>query len=159
MKLTINNFIFRQHYDQLPRKHWSLWRFTTLTDNMVELERDSGIHAEFYDAKGKLWMVIDGKFITVKAGYAWNGCSPKRCVLGIWIGTPDTAKNTLASLIHDALCQFFSTVHFPFNKFEVDLIFHAIMEASGFLLADTYYYAVSTCGYYCTKHGEYSLAL
>lgn len=53
--------------------------------------------------------------VTVKAGYSWNGCTPKINILDVWlIGTPEgnmdhsTGKpNTYyASCLHDSLYQF-----------------------------------------------------
>src|SRR5436190_2080914 len=69
----------------------------------------------FRDKQGTVRLVIEtsGR-ITVMRGYAWNGCSPKFCVLDILIGTPDGVvhagtgkpKAYYASLVHDALYQF-----------------------------------------------------
>lgn len=60
------------------------------------------------------WVWVENGKITVKKGYAWNGCSPK-WNLGLFVfGTPDGPINCLtgkqycyyASLFHDALYQF-----------------------------------------------------
>lgn len=59
------------------------------------------------------WCAIEDGQITIAAGYAWDGCSPK-WVLGRWvIGTPDGpmmpdgwCQTGQASLVHDVLCQF-----------------------------------------------------
>ena len=70
---------------------------------------------EFRDRAGNTWLRLtrDGG-ITVMRAYAWDGCTPKVCILDILLGTPDGAvdsstgrpKTYYASLVHDALCQF-----------------------------------------------------
>lgn len=59
------------------------------------------------------WCRIHNGELTVKKGYATDGCSPKWQPLGlITIGTPDGALHFglpwtyWASLVHDVLCQF-----------------------------------------------------
>ena len=56
-------------------------------------------NAAFCDSSGRVWATIEEGILYISQGYAWNGCSPKRKVLGIWIGTPDTASNVHASLL------------------------------------------------------------
>jgi hypothetical protein len=58
------------------------------------------------------WVEIRGGDIRIKAGYAWDGCSPCISILGLWyFGTPDGAMHLgrpatyHASLVHAALCQ------------------------------------------------------
>ncbi|NYT62349.1 hypothetical protein H0A66_08495 [Alcaligenaceae bacterium] len=61
------------------------------------------------------WVTINGGWMRVSEGYAWDGCSPSIRVPGtrIWLGTPDGPLGAdgrpvswRASLLHDALCQF-----------------------------------------------------
>ena len=69
----------------------------------------------FADRAGVVRLILrtDGT-MTVTAGYAWDGCTPKCCVLDLSIGVPDGVVNAdtgkpktyYASLIHDALYQF-----------------------------------------------------
>ncbi|MES2129940.1 MAG: hypothetical protein V4463_21910 [Pseudomonadota bacterium] len=58
------------------------------------------------------WVTIREGTIAIKAGYAWDGCSPCISVLGLfYLGTPDGAEHLgvratyHASLVHDVLCQ------------------------------------------------------
>lgn len=58
------------------------------------------------------WITIRTCNIVIKAGYAWDGCSPCISILGLlYVGTPDGAEHLgapatyHASLVHDALCQ------------------------------------------------------
>ena len=58
------------------------------------------------------WVTIRESAIRIRAGYAWDGCSPCISVLGLfYVGTPDGAQHLglpatyHASLVHDVLCQ------------------------------------------------------
>lgn len=64
------------------------------------------------------WMSIQDGKITVKKGYAWNGCSPNKIILGLWkVGTPNGAMRHgkawtyYASLVHDALTQYRASIN------------------------------------------------
>jgi hypothetical protein len=153
----IPEFILGKQYIELPNKHLAKYRFQfNQYETRVELKKHTKVYASFFDAKRREWLRIEDNILIVFHEYAWNGCSPKRCVFGKWIGTPDTRNNTLASGIHDALCQFINTVDFPFTKEEVDLIFYEILLMSGFLMAHQYYWAVKKYGCYDKRNGEYS---
>lgn len=61
------------------------------------------------------WVTIHDGWMVVRAGYAWDGCSPAWAVPGtsLWLGAPDGPLGPdgrpvawRASLFHDALCQF-----------------------------------------------------
>lgn len=156
MILSLPVFRKQWEYYELPNKHMAKWRFKFSRDYALFLTFNTGIHAEFYDKNEKHWMTIDGNIIIIKAGYAWNGCSPKRCLFGQWVGTPDYKQTILASGIHDALCQFFNCEHFLLDKYTVDLIFYHIMKRKEFHLTDIYYGAVNKFGNYTKEDGEYS---
>ena len=107
---------------------------------------------EFRDERHKLWLEIkqDGT-ITVKEGYAWDGCSPKFNILDLfWVGTPDGAIDEgkpityYASLVHDALGQFRKEEEMPFDRKQRDLIFAEMLE--GFIFQGLYYMAVRIFG-------------
>lgn len=109
---------------------------------------------EFRDERHKLWLEIkeDGT-ITVKEGYAWDGCSPKFNILDLfWVGTPDGAIDEnkpityYASLVHDALGQFAKEEpeKMPFNRKERDLIFKEMLEE--FTFQGLYYMTVRIFG-------------
>ena len=46
--------------------------------------------------------------VKVKAGYSWDGCSPKYRFMGLSWGTPDGWSDQCkdASMVHDVFCQF-----------------------------------------------------
>lgn len=110
----------------------------------------------FYDRRKnpKLRLIIaENGTITVKKDYAWDGCSPKICVLDLfWLGTPDGVINEnkpvtyYASLVHDALGQFSQRDNMPFNRQERDLIFLEMLEEKKFFFSWLYYIAVAIFG-------------
>ena len=90
--------------------------------------------------------------VTIKAGsggYAWDGCTPKISIFGLFIlGTPDghidveTGKPLTyhASLVHDAFYQYLEDV--PVSKQEIDRQFYEMLKKRRFPLAWLYYKAV-----------------
>ncbi|MDC7704043.1 DUF1353 domain-containing protein [Vogesella indigofera] len=84
------------------------------------------------------WLRIEDGRITIRAGYAWDGCSPAvRLPGGIWLGTPDgplgvdgRPQTFYASLVHDALCQFSRDV--PLHKVQVSALFRDMLLEAGF---------------------------
>lgn len=83
------------------------------------------------------WAEIKGGQITVKNGYAWDGCSPAWKFGSIWLGTPDGPLRPdgkpvtfEASLVHDVLCQFAEQV--PMSKSSVSDLFQAMLIEHGF---------------------------
>lgn len=131
------------------------WLFQLEKDYSFKSEKVS-VHLnedlEFRDECHKLWLEIkkDGT-ITVKEGYAWDGCSPKFNILDLfWVGTPDGALDEgkpityYASLVHDALGQFREEKEMPFDRKQRDLIFAEMLE--GFTFQRLYYMAVRIFG-------------
>lgn len=108
----------------------------------------------FQDADGhtRLLIAADGT-ITVLKGYAWDGCTPKICILDILVGTPDGAvysttgrpKTYYASLVHDALYQFLPD-GLPLTRAQCDVCFLRLMERDNFTLRHVYYGAVRIFG-------------
>lgn len=152
---SIPVFDLATHYEE--RNDSYTYRFTAISDTSIYTNFDTGICASFKDAKGKEWLRIEGHKITVRKGYSWNGCSPKRKIFGRWVGTPDTPDNVLASLFHDALVQFYMTQHMLLNKEQIDLLFYHILVASGFKYPCQWHWAVKNFGRYAaSKNGEHS---
>ena len=118
----------------------------------------------FEDASGRRWLEIrqTGE-ITVLAGYAWDGCTPKACVLDILVGTPDGVvdlrtgrpKTYYASLFHDALYQFLDS-GLPLERAEVDRFFLRLLEATAFRPRHAYYAAVRLFGSLFRGGSKYS---
>ncbi len=103
-----------------------------------------GVHFE------NRWMHlhISGSLV-VKKDYAWDGASPKRSFLDLFlIGTPDgvvdyrTGMPILyeATLVHDVLMQFRRAANLRLD--EVNRVFYEMMREKEFKLAWLYYYSV-----------------
>jgi hypothetical protein len=109
----------------------------------------------FFDSAGKAWLMVErGGTITIFRSYAWNGCTPKLCLLDLLIGTPDGAvyaptgerKTYRASLVHDALYQFLREAS-PLTRREADRFFLRLMQETDFVLAHVYWLAVRVFGW------------
>ena len=102
---------------------------------------------------GSNWLTISGGEISIETNYAWNGCSPKFQLLDLIIGTPDGATNLThgypkayyASMVHDALYQYKSTV--PVTRKEADWLFYKMLKEENFFWAKVYYAAVRLFGW------------
>jgi len=112
---------------------------------------------DFKDWSGRLWFSIkkDGT-ITIKKGYAWDGCSIKINVFDlIWVGTPDglidwktgKALTYYCSMVHDAFYQFLDNPEFPFNRKQADDLFLKMLTEVEFKPRNIYYAAVRSLGW------------
>ncbi len=109
----------------------------------------------FRDGQGKVRLIIEKEgTITVTAGYAWDGCSPKICAFDILLGTPDgivhaetgRPKTYYASLVHDALYQFLREAA-PLTRRDADRFFLRLLKESDFLPAHLYWLVVRVLGW------------
>lgn len=96
------------------------------------------------------WVSIVGGTIKINKGYAWDGCSPKINVLGLFnIGVPDGALRCgkpftyHASLVHDVLCQFSDI---PITKAQSVAAFNHELTNVKFPLTRLYVFAVNKFG-------------
>lgn len=108
----------------------------------------------FEDANGKRWLEIHPNgCAVVKAGYAWDGCTPKFSLWDILVGTPDGVPHPItqkpkayyASLLHDAFYQFLDA-GLPLTRATVDAIFLEILTRDGFAPRQFYYQSVRYFG-------------
>ena len=97
------------------------------------------------------WVTIRDGNIAIKAGYAWDGCSPCLSVLGLfYVGTPDGAQHLglratyHASLVHDVLCQWRQEI--PITKAATVAVFRQLMDDVEFSLSGLYAAAVTRFG-------------
>lgn len=117
------------------------YKYTLSSDLYTVNERLCGV--EFKNE----WVEIrpTGEMI-IKAGYSWDGCSPKYKIFGVIVGIPDGKYNECrrASCIHDIFCQFIADI--PVNKETVLGIFGDMLSYSGWKWAKLYTYAVDKLG-------------
>lgn len=97
------------------------------------------------------WVTIRESAIRIRAGYAWDGCSPCISVFGLfYVGTPDGAQHLglpatyHASLVHDVLCQWRAQI--PVTRAQSIAIFHQLLKEVHFPLAGLYAGAVFLFG-------------
>ena len=110
----------------------------------------------FRDRTGVVRLIIGRSgTVTVPAGYAWDGCSPKICLFDIVFGIPDgvvdsrtrRAKTYYASLVHDAMYQFLLD-GLPYRRTQVDACFRRLMAETGFGPRWLYWAAVRLLGWF-----------
>ena len=97
------------------------------------------------------WVIIRSCNMVIKAGHAWDGCSPCVSILGLYyVGTPDGAEHLgvpatyHASLVHDALCQ--RRREIPISKGASVAVFRDLLLDARFPLAGLYAAAVARFG-------------
>lgn len=106
---------------------------------LYQLEHDYHYHSPLLSGVefSNDWCRIADGTIHIRAGYAWNGCSYKWDVLGLFtLGTPDGRLHLgkpityHASLVHDVLCRYKSAI--PIRKAQAVGLFNAMLREVGF---------------------------
>lgn len=134
---------------QLMPKHYGMpgnaWRYALGSDYGYCSPHLDGIEFE------NEWVTIRQSSIRIRAGYAWDGCSPCFSILGLfYLGTPDGAQHLglpatyHASLVHDALCQWRAEI--AVTRAQSIAIFHELLREVRFPLAGLYAAAVTLFG-------------
>jgi hypothetical protein len=125
------------------------YRFVLARDVTVYFSKFNFGYHDLRDGNGKVWCEMRGRHVTIKAGYAWDGASPKFRLFGIWLGTPDFASTRLGTLFHDLFYQF---LHLPcireseLTRIKADALFGDIMRDQGFNAHWLYSGAVMVAG-------------
>lgn len=96
-----------------------------------------------YDSE---FLSISKGHATVKKGYAWNGCTPKKVINSVLFGTPDGAGliTLRASLLHDALYQYGNS---GITRKQADVLFLRHLRKNSFGFAKLYYRVVRMFGW------------
>lgn len=128
-----------------PQQGRGKYRFITRRPISVKLHFTHP-DVTFHDATGKEWARIEMDLLTIRPGYAWNGCSPKISAGPLWLGTPDFQATRKASLVHDVLFQFSGTKHFRATFPQCNEQFRRHMLRHDFPLTEIYFQAVQKCG-------------
>lgn len=116
----------------------------------------------FLDKNGIKWLELinENNYQTIKIlkGYSWDGCSPKLKmggkIIGVWDGPvlqdgyPACYK---ASLVHDALCQFWDP-NGPYSLIFADKNFQELLDSVHFKYSKLYYNMVRH--YHLVRYGE-----
>jgi hypothetical protein len=113
------------------------YRFVLLRDVTVYFSKFHFGYHDLRDHTGTLWCQMRGRGIRVKAGYAWDGASPKMRILGAWVGTPDFISTRLGTLLHDVFYQFLDLPcirEAKLTRIKSDALFGDIMKSQGFSL-------------------------
>lgn len=136
------------YLEMTPEEGNFRWRFVTLRDLECRMPWRKLPDMSFEDRAGVERMRFEtGGWRIIRAGYAWNGCSPKRYVRGIgWVGTPDTLRNRRGSLFHDAGYQSSGDTLYPLTREQEDFLFLSNLREDRFLLARAWYGAVRDFG-------------
>ena len=109
----------------------------------------------FCDREGREWLVLhpSGQAV-IRAGYAWDGCTPKVAVFDIVLGVPDGIPNQLtrkpkayfASLVHDVLYQFMDLPELPVSRRGADQAFLDLLDRDAFAPRYLYWSVVRVFG-------------
>jgi len=122
---------------QYLREPGAGWRYRYLRDVSTPLPDEMAVpNLIFQDRHGRPWMQMLDSYLTIRAGYAWNGNTL----------APDTRRNLLASGVHDACYQCSAAAGFPLTREQADLIYLGILRGSGFMFAGMYHCAVRRFG-------------
>ncbi len=116
--------------------------FTLEGDLMVNLHKGYCGNHVLMDG-GRVWAVLRGDILTIKAGYAFDGCSPAILFLGVWAGTPTPEAIVPAAAVHDVLRGYMKLPCVPFTRKDSDDIFYDMLREARFPLANEYHGVVS----------------
>ena len=113
-----------------PSESGGVYRFVLLrkVTHVLHFEHPD---MRFVDVDGREWARIEDGVLSIRTGYAWNGCSPKRWWGVCWWGTPDFVFTRRGSLVHDVLFQVSGTKDFRATMGQCNELFRRIMLADG----------------------------
>ena len=151
MKVTAAKAIRNADYRELTvAEGGGKLRFETLTNAVYTFDADiiPTNEERVFSHKFRPWMKMEPRRITIAAGYAWNGNSPKRgyhFIRDWWFGTPDFQGTIRASLLHDLLFQFSFLASLPFTLANANECYYQLAKAHGHPLDDTYNIVLKIC--------------
>lgn len=105
-----------------------------------------------YDFENHIFKITPDGTITVRAGYAWNYCSPQFRIFGVRVGAwngdinPDTGKvqTYAASLLHDVLYD--TQPAHGITRIECDRLFLQIARRDRFPIGKIYFMLMRVFG-------------
>ena len=118
------------------------YRFVLTGDLIVDLDKGlRGFHV--LRDKDTTWAILDRDQLTIRAGYAFDGCSPAGKVFGRWFGTPTPRNAVAAAAVHDCLRGYLKLPCIGYTRKDTDDIFHDMLKTAGFPLGGVYHGAVA----------------
>jgi len=115
-------------------------RFVLRSDFPIDLGRsfeDCVLRVRDYDLGS-----IEGRTLTVRSGFEWDGCTPSQLWGVPWLSVPSPAATAGPSLVHDVLCQFAGAADCPWDRDFADKEFARLLKVNGFVLRKLYVSAV-----------------
>ena len=115
-------------------------RFVLRSDFPVDLGRSFGeckLRVRDYELG-----VIEGRNLTIRSGFEWDGCTPSQLWGVPWLSVPSPAATAGPSLVHDVLCQFAGASGCPWDREFADDEFARLLKANGFAFRQLYVSAV-----------------
>jgi hypothetical protein len=124
-----------------------VYKYTLDVDYVYENILPGIDDGKYIISRDGLSIIIKDGTVTVKAGYSWDGCSPKIKIGSKIIGTPDGRydETKRASCIHDALYQIHRSVR-KLKRITVDKIFRDELLKANWKLTKVYYDTVRALG-------------
>lgn len=117
-----------------------IYKYKLTEDRQYFFEELRGIEFE------SEWATVRDGVLTIRAGYAWDGCSRKWKVFGHIVGTPDGLKGQTrwASLVHDVFCQYRGEL--LISKETTLVIFDKMLKEARWFARPVYVFAVDKFG-------------
>ncbi len=118
------------------------YRFTLDADLIVDLRLHlRGFHV--LQDRGRTFAVLDDDQLTIRKGFAFDGCSPAFRIAGRWFGVPTPPSAVAAAATHDCLRGYLRLPCLCYSIGDTDDVFHSILEEQGCKLGDLYHAAVA----------------
>ena len=128
----------------------TVYKYTLERDYCFTMPTDFfGVSCQYHDDTGRVWLITQKDTCIIKAGYSWDGCSPKfnvgPIVIGIWDGRGKDGEKLLkyVSLEHDVLLQFLPV---GISKSQIHRCFYDYMKQLKFRPEILYYAGVLAWG-------------
>jgi hypothetical protein len=111
-------------------------RFVLRGDFSTDLSRAFGAYS--LRVGGREVARIEGRRLTVWAGFEWDGCTPNQLFGITWLSVPSPPQTAAPSLVHDILRQFCRVPGAPWDCRFADDEFDRLLRTNRFLLRPIY---------------------
>lgn len=118
------------------------YRFVLTEDLIVDLRLHlRGFHV--LQDRGRTFAVLDDDQLTIRKGYACDGCSPAWRVFGRWVGVPTPHPVVAAAFVHDCMRGYLDVACLTYSREDTDRVFVGLMEETNFDMRGVYHAAVA----------------